>query len=353
MPAAAIRGPAIFLAQFMGDTPPCDTWANAVRWAAGLGYRGVQVPAWDGRCIDLQLAATSKTYAEEFLGTARAAGVEVTELATHLQGQLVAVHPAYDAAFDAFAPAAVRGNPAARTAWACEQIRLTITASRNLGLTVMPSFTGALLWHTIYPWPQRPAGLVEEGFAELARRWKPLLDHAEEHGVDIAWEVHPGEDVHDGATFERFLEALDHHPRANVLFDPSHLVLQGMDPSAFIDLYHQRIRAFHVKDAEFRPDGRTGAYGGYLPWAERAGRFRSLGDGQIDFARLFSQLTRYGFRGWAVVEWECALKDAQQGAAEGAPFVARHLITPAARAFDDFAGGSVDRAALRRQLGLA
>jgi sugar phosphate isomerase/epimerase len=349
---AVIKGPGLFLAQFMGDVPPCDSWANATRWAAKLGYRGVQVPAWDRRCIDLALAASSKDYCEEFLGTARSAGIEVTELSTHLHGQLVAVHPAYDEAFDGFAPPEVRGRSAARTAWAVEQMHLAIDASRNLGLSVVPSFTGALLWPTLYPWPQRPAGLVQEGFAELARRWRPILDHADQQGVDIAWEVHPGEDVHDGATLEQMLDALDQHPRANILYDPSHLVLQGMDYSAFIDLYHTRIKAFHVKDAEFRPDGRTGAYGGYLPWVERAGRFRSLGDGQIDFARIFSQLTRYGYQGWAVVEWECCLKDPAQGAAEGAPFVARHLITPSARSFDDFANSGADRAQLRRQLGL-
>ena len=349
---AAIKGPALFLAQFMGDAPPCDSWANATRWAAGLGYRGVQVPAWDARCIDLAQAAASKTYCDEFTGIARSAGIEITELAAHLQGQLVAVHPAFDAAFDGFAPPAVRGNPAARTAWAVEQMRLVIDASRNLGLSVVPSFTGALLWPTLYPWPQRPAGLVQEGFAELARRWRPILDHADRQGVDIAWEVHPGEDVHDGATLERMLDALGQHPRANILYDPSHLVLQGMDYSAFIDHYHSRIRAFHVKDAEFRPDGRTGAYGGYLPWVERAGRFRSLGDGQIDFARIFSQLTRYGYQGWAVVEWECCLKDPNQGAAEGVPFVESYLIRPCGRSFDDFAGAGVDRVQVRRMLGL-
>jgi sugar phosphate isomerase/epimerase len=347
-----MHGPAIFLAQFMGDAAPFDSWANVTRWAGALGYRGVQVPAWDARCIDLKRAAESKTYCDELTGVAKANGVAITELATHLQGQLVAVHPAYDALFDGFAPEAVRGKPAARTAWAVEQVKLCLSACRNLGCTAMPSFTGALLWHTMYPWPQRPAGLVEEGFAELARRWTPILDHADSVGVDVAWEVHPGEDVHDGATFERFLAALNHHPRANILYDPSHLVLQGMDYVGYIDHYHQRIKCFHVKDAEFRPDGRVGAYGGYLPWKERAGRFRSLGDGQIDFGQIFSRLTHHGYRGWAVLEWECCLKDPEQGAREGAPFIARHLITPAAKAFDDFASGGVDRARLRTLLGL-
>ena len=348
-----MKGPAIFLAQFMGDAAPFNSWPTITKWAGSLGYKGVQVPSWDGRCIDLKKAATSKTYCDEFAGIAKANGLEITELATHLQGQLVAVHPAYDEQFDGFAPPEVRGNPAARTAWAVEQVKLCLTACRNFGVTAMPSFTGALLWHTMYPWPQRPAGLVEEGFAELARRWLPILDHAESVGVDVAWEVHPGEDVHDGVTFELLLKHLKNHPRANILYDPSHLVLQGMDYSAYIDHYHSRIKCFHVKDAEFRPDGRVGAYGGYQGWKDRAGRFRSLGDGQIDFNRIFSQLTQYGFKGWAVLEWECCLKDPEQGAAEGAPFIARHLIKQSAKAFDDFASTKPDKEQLHRILGIS
>jgi sugar phosphate isomerase/epimerase len=226
-------------------------------------------------------------------------------------------------------------------------------ASRRLGLKAHATFSGALLWQTVYPWPQRPAGLVEEGFAELARRWRPLLDVFEENGVDACFELHPGEDLHDGVTFERFLAAVDNHPRANILFDPSHSVLQQLDYLAFIDIYHERIRAFHVKDAEFRPTGRAGVYGSYSDWTERPGRFRSLGDGQVDFTGIFSKLTQYGYDGWAVLEWECCLKHPEQGAAEGAPFIARHMIRKAERAFDDFAGTAPDAARNKRVLGLS
>jgi len=348
----AMKGPGIFLAQFMGDAAPFNSWNSVTAWAASLGYLGVQVPSWDARCLDLKKAAESKDYCAEIAGVAKQNGVEITELSTHLQGQLVAVHPAYDEQFDAFAPKAVQGNPKARTEWAVQQVKYCLKASQNLGLKAMPSFTGALLWHTMYPWPQRPAGLVDEGFAELARRWLPILDYANDCGVDIAWEVHPGEDVHDGATWELFLKHLKNHKRANILYDPSHLVLQGMDYLSYIDLYHDRIKCFHVKDAEFRPDGRVGAYGGYQNWVDRAGRFRSLGDGQTDFAAIFSKLTQYGYHSWAVLEWECCLKSPEQGAAEGAPFIEAHIIEPAKKAFDDFAAGSVDKDQLHRILGI-
>ncbi|MBW8755521.1 MAG: sugar phosphate isomerase/epimerase, partial [Sphingomonadales bacterium] len=174
----------------------------------------------------------------------------------------------------------------------------------------------------------------------------------EDNGVDACFELHPGEDLHDGVTFERFLEAVGDHPRANILYDPSHFVLQQLDYLAFIDIYHERIKAFHVKDAEFRPNGRAGVYGSYSAWAERPGRFRSLGDGQVDFTGIFTKLTHYDYAGWAVLEWECAYKHSEQGAAEGAPFIARHMIRKADKAFDDFAGSGTDMALVRDVLGL-
>lgn len=347
-----IKGPALFLAQFAGDAAPFNSWNDITRWAADCGYKGVQVPSWDGRLIDLKKAATSKDYCDELAGVARENGVEITELSTHLQGQLVAVHPAYDEAFDGFAAPEVRGNPKARQEWAVEQVKLCLTASKNLGLTAMASFSGALAWPFIYPWPQRPAGLVETAFDELARRWRPILDHAEECGVDLAYEIHPGEDLHDGVTFEMFLERVGNHARANMLYDPSHYVLQCLDYLDHIDIYHERIKMFHVKDAEFNPTGRQGVYGGFQSWVNRAGRFRSPGDGQVDFGSIFSKLTAHDFDGWAVVEWECCLKHPEDGAREGADFVRSHIIRVTEKAFDDFAGAGTDEAANRRMLGI-
>lgn len=346
-----IKGPAIFLAQFMSDEAPFNTLPAITGWAKGLGYIGVQLPSWDGRVMDLKKAAESKAYCDELKGQTN--GLAITELASHLQGQLVAVHPAYDEMFDAFAPPAVQGNSKARTEWAVQQMKYVIQASANMGLTATPSFSGALMWPFIYPWPQRPAGLVEEGFKELAARWKPILDFADSHGVDIAYELHPGEDLYDGATFEQFLAATGNHPRAAINYDPSHFILQCLDYVGFIDVYASRIKAFHVKDAEYRPSAKAGVYGGYLGWQQRPGRFRSLGDGQVDFKQVFTRLTANGYSSWAVLEWECCYKDAAQGAAEGAPFIASHLIDVPKRAFDDFAGAATDTARNRRILGLA
>lgn len=347
-----LKGPAIFLAQFMDDTEPFNSIDLMARWAADMGFVGVQVPIGNAKFIDVALAAESKTYCDELKGRVEAQGVVITELSTHLEGQLVAVHPAYNELFDGFAAPHVRGNPQARTDWAIQQVTLAAKASANLGLTEQVSFSGSLLWPMMYPWPQRSPGLVEEGFAELARRWRPILDAHEDAGVNICYEIHPGEDLHDGITFERFLAAVDDHPRANILYDPSHFVLQQLDYLSFIDIYHERIKMFHVKDAEFNPTGRSGIYGGYQDWLQRPGRFRSLGDGQIDFKAIFSKLAEYDFQGWAVLEWECCLKHQEDGAREGAAFIRDHIIRVTDKAFDDFAASGVDANKNKRILGL-
>ncbi|MGI4762603.1 MAG: sugar phosphate isomerase/epimerase family protein [Janthinobacterium lividum] len=347
-----IKGPAVFLAQFIGDQPPFNSLEGICQWAKDKGFQGVQLPTTDPRFIDLKLAAESQTYADELKGKVQATGLEITELSTHLQGQLVAVHPAYDQLFDGFAPEAVRGNPHARQQWAVQQLTYAAKASRRLGLRAHATFSGAMLWPYLYPWPQRPAGLVEEGFAELGRRWRPILDEFDACGVDLCYEVHAGEDLHDGISYERFLTEVNDHPRACLLYDPSHFILQHLDYLEYIDIYHERIRMFHVKDAEFNPTGRQGVYGGYEPWLNRAGRFRSLGDGQVDFKAIFSKMAQYDFAGWAVLEWECAIKNSEDGAREGAQFIQDHIIRVTDRAFDDFAASGIDQAKNKKLLGL-
>jgi sugar phosphate isomerase/epimerase len=347
-----IKGPALLIAQLADDRPPFNTLATIARWASGLGYKGLQLPSSDVRFIDLSRCAESQVYADEITGTLKEWGLAVTELVTALQGQLVAVHPAYDKLYDAFAPAVVHGNPKARQEWAVDQMKLAAEASRRLGLNVVQSFTGSLAWPFVYPWPQRPNGLIEEVFTELAARWRPILDAYDAAGVTVAFELHPGEDVFDGETFEQFLEAVGNHPRCAINYDASHFIKQGLDYVEFIDFYHSRIKGFHVKDAEFRPTGKQGFYSGYRPWLKRAARDRSLGDGQVDFGQIFSKLAEYDFDGWAVYEWEDSLKHPEEAVAQGASFIASHIIRVTDRAFDDFAATGAERGALREILGL-
>ena len=347
-----IKGPAIFLAQFAGDSEPFNSLDNIAKWASNLGYKGVQIPSWDGRLINLDKASNSKSYCEDIKGTLSKHNLELTELSTHLQGQLVAVHPVYDIAFDGFATEEVRGNPKARQEWAVDQMMKAAKASQNLGLTAHATFSGALAWPFVYPWPQRPPGLVEDAFEELAKRWKPILDQFDNAGVDVCYEIHPGEDLHDGITYEMFLERVGNHPRCCMLYDPSHYVLQHLNYLDNIDIYHEKIKMFHVKDAELNPTGRQGVYSGFQPWLQRAGRFRSLGDGQVDFKSIFSKLSGYGFDGWAVLEWECCIKSPEQGAREGSKFIQDHIIEVTEKAFDDFADSGVDKETNKKLLGI-
>lgn len=345
-----IKGPAIFLAQFLRDEPPCNNLENIGKWVAGLGYKAVQIPTWESKVIDLDKAADSRAYCDELKGKLDALGLQITELAAHLQGQVLATNKVYETAFQLFYPKGLGEQE--RTEWATDQLKKVISASVNLGLKSVPVMSGGFAWHMVYPWPQRPEGLIEESFAELYKRWQPLLDMAEDHDISISYELHPGSDLFDGATFEMFLEISDDHPAACITYDPSHFVLQQLDYLEFIELFSERIKSFHVKDAEYNANGLVGVYGGYQPWIKRAGRFRSLGDGQVDFSRVFSLLTEYDYDGWAVLEWECCIKSPEQGAKEGAPFIAKHIIETTDVAFDDFAGSETDTQLNRKILGL-
>lgn len=329
-----IKGPSLFISQFIGTEPQFTTLAGIAEWAAGLGFVALQIPISHPDIFDVDQAAASTAYCEDTQAVLARHGLVISELTSQRHGHLMAVHPAYDRMVDPFTPEALRGNPAARQEWAAGRIAAAATASRRLGLDRHATFSGGLLWPYLYPYPPPPAELVEAAFATLASRWRPILDHFDSEGVDLCYELHPGEDLHDGATFERFLDAVGGHRRCNLLYDPSHFLLQHMDYVGFIDAYHTHIKTFHVKDAEFQRSARTGLYGGYQTWAQRAGRFRSPGDGQIDFGAIFSRLTSYDYDGWATLEWECCFKNQRDGAREGAAFILRHIIPVTKRSFD-------------------
>ena len=348
-----LKGPSLHLAQFSDVAPPFNSLPAIAAWAADRGFKALQIPAWDERLFDVSLAAHNQDYCDEISGTLAEHGLVISELTTHLFGHLVAVHPAYDSLCDGFAPPALQGNAAAKTEWALERLLLSAKASRRLGLTDMGTFSGSFAWPYLFPFPQRPAGLIDSAFDELAKRWLPILNACDEEGVNLCYEIHPGEDLHDGVTFEMFLQRVGNHPRCKILFDPSHFVLQQLNYLDYLDIYRDFIRMFHVKDAEFNPTGRQGIYGGYQGWADRAGRFRSLGDGQVDFKGIFSKLALHDYAGWATLEWECCLKDQDDGARQGVAFINEHIIRVTDKVFDDFAGAAVDQAQLDAMLGLA
>jgi sugar phosphate isomerase/epimerase len=347
-----MNGPGVFLAQFIAAEPPFDRLETLAAWAAEKGFPAVQLPTFNARIFDVEKAAESDTYCAEVTAVLARHGLTISELSTHRAGHVLGSHPIYGEILDGLLPPAVRGKAAARMAWASDHLEKAARATARLGLSRHVTMSGGLLWPFLYPYPPRPAGLVEEAFAELARRWLPILAAFERAGATVGFELHPGEDLHDGVSFERFLAATGNHPCVGILYDPSHLFLQHIDYGGFIDVYHARIIAFHVKDAEFNRSAKIGVYAGYADWLDRAGRFRSPGDGDVDFNLIFSKLTQYDFAGWASLEWECCLKNPDDGASEGARFIADHIIRVQTREFDAGMKSQADRARNRSLLGL-
>jgi sugar phosphate isomerase/epimerase len=347
-----IDGPGVFLAQFIAPEPPFDRLCTLAAWAAEKGFRAVQLPTFNPAIFDVENAAESDAYCDEVKGLLAGHGLVISELSTHRPGHVLGAHSVYGDIVDVFLPAGARGSPSARIAWAMDQLLKAARATKRLGLTRHVTMSGGLLWPFLYPYPPRPEGLVADAFAELARRWRPILDAFDAAGSSVGFELHPGEDVHDGSSFERFLAATGNHARVGILYDPSHLFLQHIDYGRFIDIYHERITAFHVKDAEWNASPRTGVYAGYVEWMDRPGRFRSPGDGDIDFNLIFSKLTQYDYAGWASLEWECCLKHADDGAREGAQFIRDHIIRVQSREFDAGMKGQGSTACNRNILGL-
>ncbi|MEM9141564.1 MAG: sugar phosphate isomerase/epimerase family protein, partial [Bacteroidota bacterium] len=298
----------------------------------------------------LDQASVSKSYCEDYLGILAQNGLSLCELASYLQGQVLAMHPAYQKLFRSFYPKGLTAKEC--VTWATDQLKKTIQASVHMGTTNISVMSGGLAWPYLYPWPQRSTGLVDDAFGELVNRWTPILDMARENGITFGYELHPGSDLYDGATFQRFLQMTQGHTAVGLTYDASHFLLQQLDYIHFIQLFGDRISAFHVKDAEFLPDGLTGVYGGYQDWKKRAGRFRSLGDGQVNFKRIFTELSLAGFQGWAIMEWECCVKRSEQGAKEGAPFIKEHIIQVSERSFDDFAKSDTDQKMNKDILGI-
>ena len=345
-----ILGPGIFPAQIVGDTVPYNSIGSIAGWAYSLGFKGIQIPTWEKRLFDLDTASESKTYCDDLKGLLKEYGITVIELASYLQGQVMAIHPAYEILFSPFYPSGL--NDRERTSWATQQLRKSILASANFGTTNISVLSGGLAWPYVYPWPQRSETLIDDAFNELAKRWMPLLDLAQDRGITFGFELHPGSDLFDGASFLKFLDKTGHHPAACITYDPSHFLLQQLDYLDFIKIFADRIKAFHVKDAEFHSSGLMGTYAGFQSWPKRSGRFRSTGDGQINFKKIFSLLTEYNYRGWAILEWECCIKSMEQGAAEGAEFIQKHLIDITDYSFDNFAESKTDNRLNRQILGL-
>jgi sugar phosphate isomerase/epimerase len=213
----------------------------------------------------------------------------------------------------------------------------TAKAAKRLGVGVVNGFTGSSIWPLLYAFPPVSGAMIDAGFKDFGRRWKPILDEFQKAGVKFALEVHPTEIAFDIVSAERAIEAVDGHPAFGFNYDPSHLGYQGVDYVAFIERFHDRIFHVHMKDVAWRQTpGPSGVFGGHLTFgdARRFWDFRSLGRGNVDFERIIRALNVIGYSGPLSVEWEDSGMDREHGAREACEFVKRLDFAPSGVAFD-------------------
>ncbi len=327
------RAVTLFTGQF-ADIPLEELVVKAAAW----GYEGLELCCW-GDHIDVEQAAKSKTYAKAKRELLAQHGLELHAISNHLAGQLVC-DPNDDCRSDPFAPPACAGDAKAKRKWAIRQMKLTAKAAANLGVKVVNGFTGSPIWHMLYSFPPVSDAMIDEGFAEFAKLWNPILDVFDKCGVRFALEVHPTEIAFDIHTARRALAALDHRPAFGFNFDPSHLHWQFIDPVKFLTSFPDRIYHVHMKDAALTLDGETGILASHINFGQpgRGWDFRSVGRGGIDFEEIIRTLNQLGYTGPLSVEWEDAAMDREFGAAEACDFVKGLQFPTSERVFDEAFG---------------
>lgn len=299
-----------------------------------MGYDGLEL-GLVGDHFDVEKAAKSKAWCDDFKGRLAEHGLGCWALATHLQSQLVCDE--YDSRHAQFAPKALRGDPKAMRAWAVRTMKLVAKAARNVGAEVVTGFTGSSIWRYLYSFPPVTREMISDGYRAFAKAWKPILDVFAENGVKFALEVHPTEIAFDIASAQRALEEIGGHPAFGFNYDPSHLGYQGVDYVKFLRIFRERIFHVHMKDAWWgHGDGTVGVFGGHVDFGDprRYWDFRSLGRGDVNFEEIMVALNDIGYQGPLSVEWEDSRMDRLHGAREALEFVRRLDFKPSAIAFD-------------------
>jgi len=289
--------------------------------AQSFGYDGLELACWgDHFEIDKADAAYCKAKKEVL----DKYGLKVFAISNHIVGQAVADR--IDERHKAVVPARVWGDgdpEGVRTRAAAEMIK-TAEAAQRLGISIVNGFTGSPIWHLAYSFPPNLPNMIDDGFREFARRWKPILDAYKDLGIKFALEVHPTEIAFDIASTRKALAALDNHPAFGFNYDPSHFGYQGVDYIEFIYTFSDRIFHVHMKDVGWsdKPT-EAGVFGGHTEFGTK-GRywdFRSPGRGNIDFEEIIRALNRIKYNGPLSIEWEDSGMDREYGAAEACEFV--------------------------------
>jgi sugar phosphate isomerase/epimerase len=300
------------------------------------GYDGLEL-ACSGDHFNVQRALTEDGYLAGRHELLAKYDLKCWAISNHLVGQAVCDYP-IDARHQAIVPARIWGDgePEGVRQRAAAEMADTARAAAAFGVDTVIGFTGSSIWYTVAMFPPVPESMIDEGYADFARRWNPILDVFDAEGVRFAHEVHPSEIAYDFWTTHRALQAVDHRPAFGLNFDPSHFVWQDLDPIAFLDEYRMRIYHVDCKEARTRLDGRSGRLGSHLPWGDphRGWDFVSAGRGDIRWEDIFRMLNSIGYSGPISIEWEDAGMDRLTGAAEAITFLRRFDFDPPQAAFD-------------------
>ena len=309
--------------------------ATLAEMASSWGYDGLELACW-GDHFEVDRALSEDAYLREKHDLLAKHDLRCWAISNHLVGQ--AVSDPIDNRHRSILPERIwaDGSPEGVQSRAAQEMIDTAHAAAKLGVDVVNGFTGSPIWHKLYFFPPTSDQDIDAGYQRFADQWTPILDAYAQTNIKFALEVHPTEIAYDIVTFNRALNALDHHPAFGINFDPSHLLWQGLDPIKLIDAFPDRIFHVHAKDASTTHDGTNSILGGHLAFGDhrRAWDFRSPGRGEVDFEGIIRALNRINYRGPLSVEWEDSAMDREHGAEEACDFVRSIDFPPSARAFD-------------------
>jgi len=302
--------------------------------AKDFGYEGLELACWGDH---FEVAKADAAYCQAKKDLLAKYGLKIFAISNHLVGQ--AVCDRIDQRHKGILPDYVWGDgyPEKVNERAAQEMIKTGEAAARLGVPVVNGFTGSPIWHLLYSFPSVPQSMLDEGYALVAKRWKPILDRYQQLGIKFALEAHPTEIAFDIPTAHRIVKALDNHPAFGFNFDPSHFGYQGVDYIKFIYSFAEKIYHVHMKDvywSDIPTD--SGVFGGHTEFGTlgRHWDFRSLGHGKINFEEIIRALNRIGYKGPLSVEWEDSGMDREFGAKEAAAFVHKIDFPTSSVAFD-------------------
>jgi sugar phosphate isomerase/epimerase len=304
------------------------------RKAVDFGYDGLELACWGNH---MEIDKADKAYCAERKKLLEKYGLKLYAISNHLVGQ--AVCDQIDERHKGILPAHVwgDGDPEGVRRRAADEIIATAQVAKRLGIKTVNGFTGSSIWPYIYSFPPVSQAMIDRGYEDFARRWKPILDEYQKLGIKYALEVHPTEIAFDIVSAERALQALDNHPAFGFNYDPSHLGYQGVDYVEFLYRFKARIFHVHMKDVYWNEHpGTVGVFGGHVSFGDyrRNWNFRSLGRGDIQFEEIIRALNDIQYKGPLSVEWEDSAMDREVGAEESCEYVRSIDFKPSGLAFD-------------------